>query len=103
MSNCARDLIQQDILHMQYYALNLKPNIVYLQGKWKNNPDNMELQNDTGNIVLIYYEKSVNIVAGGKGEGIVSNYLLLIQLILLKGNNWRTNRKWCCFTTIRPK
>jgi hypothetical protein len=27
---------------------NFKPSIVYLQGKWKNNPDNMELQNDTG-------------------------------------------------------
>src|SRR6187200_1590945 len=42
-----------------------KPSIVYLQGKWKNNPDNMELQNDTGRIVLLYYAKSVNIIAGG--------------------------------------
>jgi hypothetical protein len=33
----------------------------------------MELQDDTGRIALIYYAKSVNIVAGGKGEGIVSN------------------------------
>jgi hypothetical protein len=33
----------------------------------------MELQNDTGRIALVYYAKSVNIVAGGKGEGIVSN------------------------------
>jgi hypothetical protein len=33
----------------------------------------MELQNDTGKIALVYYAKSVNIVAGGKGEGIVSN------------------------------
>ena len=52
---------------------NFKPSIVYLQGKWKNNHDNMELQNDTGRIALVYYAKSVNIVAGGKGEGIVSN------------------------------
>jgi hypothetical protein len=52
---------------------NFKPSVVYLQGKWKNNPDNMELQNDTGRIALVYYAKSVNIVAGGKGEGIVSN------------------------------
>jgi thiol-disulfide isomerase/thioredoxin len=52
---------------------NFKPSIVYLQGKWKNNADNMELQNDTGRIALVYYAKSVNIVAGGKGEGIVSN------------------------------
>jgi thiol-disulfide isomerase/thioredoxin len=52
---------------------NFKPSIVYLQGKWKNNPDNMELQSDTGRIALIYYAKSVNIIAGGKGGGIVSN------------------------------
>jgi hypothetical protein len=52
---------------------NLKPDILYLQGKWKNNPDNMELQNDTGSIVLIYYAKSVNIIAGGKGGGVVFN------------------------------
>ena len=50
-----------------------KPSIVYLQGSWKNNPDNMELQSDIGRIALIYYAKSANIVAGGKGEGIVSN------------------------------
>ena len=52
---------------------NFKPHVVYLQGKWKNNPDNMELQNDTGRIVLLYYAKSVNIIAGGKGRGIVTN------------------------------
>jgi Thioredoxin like C-terminal domain len=52
---------------------NFKPSIVYLQGKWKNNPDSMELQSDTGRIALIYYAKSVNIIAGGKGGGIVSN------------------------------
>jgi Thioredoxin like C-terminal domain len=33
----------------------------------------MELQNDTGRIAFVYYAKSVNIVAGGKDEGIVSN------------------------------
>ena len=33
----------------------------------------MELQNDTGRIVLLYYAKAVNIIAGGKGEGVVSN------------------------------
>ena len=54
-------------------SANFKPDIVYLQGNWKNNPDNMELQSDTGRIVLTYYAKSVNIIAGGKGGGIVSN------------------------------
>jgi thiol-disulfide isomerase/thioredoxin len=52
---------------------NFKPSIVYLQGKWKNNPDNMELQNDTGRIVLLYYAKSVNIIAGGRDGGVVIN------------------------------
>src|SRR5215208_5566201 len=52
---------------------NFKPHIAYLQGNWKNNPDNMQLQSDTGRIVLTYYAKSVNIIAGGKGEGAVFN------------------------------
>ncbi|HZA08396.1 MAG TPA: redoxin domain-containing protein, partial [Nitrososphaeraceae archaeon] len=52
---------------------NFTPDVVYLQGNWKNNPDNIELQSDTGRVVLIYYAKSVNIVAGGKGGGVVSN------------------------------
>ncbi|MGC2308475.1 MAG: redoxin family protein [Nitrososphaeraceae archaeon] len=52
---------------------NFEPHIVYLQGEWKNNPDGMELQNDTGRIVLTYYAKSVNIIAGGKGGGVVFN------------------------------
>ena len=47
--------------------------MIYLQGTWKNNPDNMELQNDTGRILLTYYAKAVNIIAGGKGGGVVSN------------------------------
>ena len=50
---------------------NFKPDVVYLQGKWTNNPDNMELQSDTGRILLTYYAKAVNIIAGGKG--VVSN------------------------------
>jgi thiol-disulfide isomerase/thioredoxin len=52
---------------------NFKPDGVYLQGEWKNNPDNMELQSDTGRIVLVYYGKSVNIIAGGNGRGVVFN------------------------------
>jgi thiol-disulfide isomerase/thioredoxin len=52
---------------------NFEPHIAYLQGKWKNNPDSMELQGDTGRIVLTYYGKSVNIIAGGKGGGVVFN------------------------------
>jgi len=52
---------------------NFQPNIVYLDGQWKNNPDNMELQSDSGRIVLTYYAKAANIVAGGHGQqGIVT-------------------------------
>ena len=39
--------------------------MVYLEGQWKNNPDNIELQSEMGRIVLNYSAKSVNIVAGG--------------------------------------
>ncbi len=33
----------------------------------------MELQSDTGRILLTYYAKAVNIIAGGKDGGVVSN------------------------------
>ena len=46
----------------------IKPNIIYVSGDWKNNPDSMELQGEIGRIVLSYSAKSVNIVAGGQGE-----------------------------------
>ena len=52
---------------------SIKPNVIYLDGTWKNNADNMELQSETGSIALVYSAKSVNIVAGGKeGEVTVS-------------------------------
>jgi hypothetical protein len=43
---------------------NIKPNTIYLEGQWKSNPDNVELESDTGRILLNYSAKSVNIVAG---------------------------------------
>jgi hypothetical protein len=46
----------------------IKNNLIYLEGKWKNNPDNMELHGNNGSIVLKYNSKSANIVAGGKGN-----------------------------------
>ncbi len=49
-------------------ASNLNPNIIYLQGPWKNNADSMELVGTNGSIKLAYSAKSVNIVAGGKGQ-----------------------------------
>jgi thiol-disulfide isomerase/thioredoxin len=52
---------------------SFNPDTVYLDGQWKNNPDNMELQGNTGRIILTYYAKDVNIVAGGHGQkGIVT-------------------------------
>ena len=52
---------------------SFNPDIVYLDGLWKNNPDNMELQSNTGHIILTYNARAVNIVAGGHGQqGIVT-------------------------------
>ena len=52
---------------------SFNPDIVYLDGLWKNNPDNMELQSNTGHIILTYNARAVNIVAGGHGQqGIVA-------------------------------
>jgi thiol-disulfide isomerase/thioredoxin len=51
---------------------DIKPNVIYLDGIWKNNVDNMELQSETGRVALVYSAKSVNMVAGGNGEVTVS-------------------------------
>ncbi len=45
---------------------SITPNNVYLEGKWKNNADNMELVSDEGSILLIFQAKVVNIVAGSE-------------------------------------
>lgn len=55
---------------------SLEPNIVYLDGVWKNNQDNMELVGNEGKIVLNYYGKAINIVASGKNQ----------QISILDGN-----------------
>jgi len=52
----------------------LKPNIIYLEGKWKNNADSMDLVGNEGKIVLHYSAKSINIVAGGKGDITVKEF-----------------------------
>lgn len=49
-------------------SISFDPNIIYLDGQWKNNPDNVELESNTGRIILTYYAKDVNIVAGGHGQ-----------------------------------
>jgi thiol-disulfide isomerase/thioredoxin len=46
----------------------IKPNTIYMDGEWRNNVDNMELQGGSGRIILEYNAKSVNIVAGGTGK-----------------------------------
>ncbi len=48
---------------------SIKPNTIYLEGVWKNNPDNMQLESDKGCIILNYSAKSVNLVAGGDNGG----------------------------------
>jgi thiol-disulfide isomerase/thioredoxin len=51
---------------------DIKPNVIYLDGTWKNNADNMELQSETGRIALVYSAKSINMVARGTGEVSIS-------------------------------
>jgi thiol-disulfide isomerase/thioredoxin len=58
----------EKIVNYTIPASDLKPNVIYLKGPWKNNPDSMELVGTNGSIVLDYSAKSVNIVAGGKGQ-----------------------------------
>jgi thiol-disulfide isomerase/thioredoxin len=65
----------------------IKPNVIYLEGKWKNNPDNMELQSNNGSIILKYNSKSVNIVAGGKGNFTVTQDGKLITNDLSKDSS----------------
>ncbi|CAN5215272.1 hypothetical protein BH18THE2_BH18THE2_07720 [soil metagenome] len=48
-------------------SLDIKSNIIYLDGKWKNHADSMELESETGRIALVYSAKSVNIISGGNG------------------------------------
>lgn len=50
------------------YKLPKSPfkNYVYLEGKWKNNADNMELVGDEGSVLLIFQAKNANIVAGSE-------------------------------------
>jgi hypothetical protein len=50
---------------------NIKPNVIYLDGRWKNNADSTELQSETGRIALVYSARSVNMVAGGNGEVLI--------------------------------
>lgn len=47
----------------------------YLEGSWKNNPDNMELVSQEGRIKLRYYARDVNIVAGSSQETEIVVYL----------------------------
>ena len=46
------------------FPLSAALNNVYLEGKWKNNADNMELISDDGSILLVFQARAVNIVAG---------------------------------------
>jgi len=65
----------------------IKPNVIYLEGKWKNNSDNMELQGNNGSIILKYNSKSVNIVAGGNGNLTVTQDMNLIKNDLSKDSS----------------
>ena len=55
----------EQIVNYTLPSSKLKPNVIYLQGEWKNNADSMELVGKNGKIILYYSAKSINIVAGG--------------------------------------
>ena len=61
---------------------SIKPNFFYISGSWENNRDGMQLKSDSGEILLQYSAKEVNIVAGNTagltilldGEPITAEY-----------------------------
>ena len=53
----------------------IRPNFVYVSGKWKNNADNMELADNEGEILLAFQAKNVNIVAGSENDSDASVFL----------------------------
>ncbi|MFB5601071.1 MAG: redoxin domain-containing protein [Nitrososphaeraceae archaeon] len=57
----------------------IQPNLIYLEGNWKNNPDHMELQGNNGSIVLKYDSRAINIVAGGNGTFTVTQDGILVK------------------------
>jgi thiol-disulfide isomerase/thioredoxin len=69
------------------YNSEIKPNVIHLEGKLKNNPDHMELQSNNGSIILKYNSRSVNIVAGGKGNFTVTQDGNLIKNDLSKDSS----------------
>ncbi len=58
----------EKIVNYTLPSSKLKPNVIYLEGEWKNNADSMELIGNEGKIILDYSAKSINIVAGGQGK-----------------------------------
>ena len=49
----------------------IEPNLVYLEGDWKNSADYMELVSETGKVLLYYKAKALNIVAGNPAAAII--------------------------------
>ena len=54
---------------------SITTNNVYFSGKWKSNPDNIELVSDTGSILLKYHSKTVNVVAGSENDSLINIFL----------------------------
>ncbi|MBI4053116.1 MAG: thioredoxin family protein [Candidatus Diapherotrites archaeon] len=47
-------------------------NLVFLEGDWKNNSDNVQLESDTGKVALKFKAKNANIVAGSPNGSVLS-------------------------------
>jgi thiol-disulfide isomerase/thioredoxin len=55
---------------------DIDANIVYVEGQWKNNVDNLELTSAEGKVLLKYTARSVNIVAGPSDKAVTTSIKL---------------------------
>ncbi len=54
---------------------SLTPNLIYLNGSWVDDGEDMRLSSDTGDIVITYHAKAVHLVADAVKSSSVSTYL----------------------------
>lgn len=78
------DIIVPEQIVEYEIADDIELNKVYLEGKWKNNQDNVELISRTGKVVLKFDAKNVNIVAGSRTGSIAT---ILLDKVYINDKN----------------
>ncbi|MBI2449344.1 redoxin domain-containing protein [Candidatus Pacearchaeota archaeon] len=63
---------EQEIVYKLPEPFYRKENIAYIEGKWYNGNDHMELRSEAGKIALKFEAKKVNIVAGASTDTIIN-------------------------------